>query len=272
MSLFNLPFFISIPHSGEKIPPEAKWLESLSEVVLMGDVDRYVDRLYSPAIEKFRIPSVKTEWHRYAADLNRVPTDVDCESLEGDPRPGKTNPLGFHWGYNTQSEKILPKPLTKELHEKLIERVYKPFHDQVKKQYADFHSKGFERIFHIDAHSMPSLGTSQHRDPGQKRAHIVVSDSKGKSCMPEFKDLVISSYQKAGFEVAYNWPYFGGRLTEQYGEPTKNHHVVQVELNRSLYMNESTKQWVPELAGQVMPKLEIAISHILNGIPALASS
>ena len=79
----TVPFFISIPHSGEKVPPQTPWLQHLPEVLLMSDVDRYVDRLYQPVIEALEIPSQKTEWHRYAVDLNRIPADIDQASVIG---------------------------------------------------------------------------------------------------------------------------------------------------------------------------------------------
>jgi N-formylglutamate amidohydrolase len=112
------------------------------------------------------------------------------------------------------------------------------------------------------------VGTSQHRDPGQRRAEIIVSDSKGKSSISSFKDLVISAYEKAGFKVAYNWPYFGGRLTEHYGRPDLNHQVIQVELNRGLYMNESNKQILPEWQ-KVSSQIGQALSEIKTQLPNL---
>ena len=60
---------------------------------------------------------------------------------------------------------------------------------------------------------MPSVGTSFHKDPGEKRADIVVSDAHGKSVPKEYCDLVVSSYQSAGFQVKVNWPYVGGGIT-----------------------------------------------------------
>ena len=95
---------------------------------------------------------------------------------------------------------------------------------------------------------MPSLGTTEHRDPGERRADIVISDCHGQSSSSNFLDIVLLAYVKAGFKVAYNWPYYGGRVSEVYGRPSENHHVIQVELNRSLYMNETTKQLIPDLA------------------------
>ena len=89
------------------------------------------------------------------------------------------------------------------------------------------------------------MGTRMHRDPGERRADIVVSDCLGKSCDPHFRDLVIAAYTISGFKVGYNWPYMGGRVTEQYGHPSKGQHAIQVELNRALYMDEKTKKLLP---------------------------
>lgn len=230
----------TIPHSGEKIPPEASWLQGLDKVTLMGDVDRYVDRLYESSLVDLDIPFIKTEWHRYAADLNRLPSDIDSEGVAGDLNPAGTFPRGFHWVYNTQGEKILQNPLSLEVHQQLVDRVYTPFHEQVKTLAQRLLAQG--DLYHLDLHSMPSIGTAQHRDPGEYRKEVVISDSKGKSCSLIFKEAVCRSFEGEGFSVAYNWPYFGGRLTEQYGHPENRHHVLQVELNRGLYMNESTKQ------------------------------
>lgn len=257
----------TIPHSGEEIPPEAHWLKGLDEITLMGDVDRFVDQLYETSLEKLQIPYVKTQWHRYAADLNRLDTDVDAEAVQGSSTPIGTYPRGFHWVYSTRGEKILLSPLTPEAHQKLVERVYHPFHHDVR-ELADS-LQGLNKnivIYHLDLHSMPSLGTPQHRDPGEYRKDVVVSDSKGKSCSEEFKNLVINSFEELGFSVAYNWPYFGGRLTEQYGRPDQNHHVVQVELNRALYMDENTKKIKMELAEPLKNKLFKVLMGIHNAI------
>lgn len=251
------------PHSGEDIPPEAEWLESLDEVTLMGDVDRYVDRLYEKSLQKLKIPFIKTNWHRYAADLNRLPSDVDADSVEGSLNPSGTFPRGFHWSYSTKGVKILKAPLTLEKHKALVNRVFKPFHQDVQNLCDEELNKG--PLLHLDLHSMPSVGTAQHRDPGEKRKQIVISDSKGQSCDPSLKDFVIQCFQAEGFEVAYNWPYFGGRLTETYGQPFKNHHVLQIELNRALYMDEDTKK-LKESWESLALRLEDVLRKIKDGI------
>lgn len=259
------PLMITIPHSGEKVPDQAPWLKGLEETILMCDVDRYVDRLYSPALASLDIPSVLTEWHRYAADLNRIPQDIDCTSVEGDSNPAGTHNRGFHWVVTTYNHTLMTQPMSKHTHDELVALIYEPFHAKVR-ALAESLKQKHQKVFHIDAHSMPSLGTSMHRDPGELRADVVVSDCKGVSCSGEFRDLVIAAYCTAGFKVAYNWPYFGGRLTEQYGKPHEGHEAIQVEMNRALYMDEKNKQLIPEKASKVQAQISQALSRVQSGL------
>lgn len=269
MTQNEVPLLVTIPHSGEKIPPQTPWLNGLPEEILMCDVDRYVDFLYEPALHKLQIPFVKTEWHRYAADLNRIPEDVDASSVKGHSNPIGSFNRGFHWVITTYKHELMKAPMTMESHNELIKLIYEPFHEGVRNLYKQFHGKDYNKTFHIDAHSMPSVGTSEHRDPGEHRADIVVSDSKGKSCDPRFKDLVIAAYVTAGFKVGYNWPYFGGRVTEQYGDPSRNQHTLQVEMNRSLYMDEKTKKLKPQDAKKVQEKIFFALTYVRNNLASL---
>lgn len=262
-----VPFLVSIPHSGEQIPDQTPWLKSLPEEILMCDVDRYVDRLYEQSLKSLDIPMVKTQWHRYAVDLNRIPQDVDSLSVEGNTNKAGQHNRGFHWYVTTLGHKLFDKPLSQKTHQELVELIYQPFHRDVKQTYARF--KSFKNIYHLDAHSMPSLGTSMHRDPGQKRAEIVISDCDGTSCSEEYKDLVIAAYVTAGFKVGYNWPYAGGRVTEQYGQPKQGHHAIQVELNRELYMDEKTKQYKAPEADIVQKKIFKALNYIKSHLPHL---
>jgi N-formylglutamate deformylase len=255
-------FFVSIPHSGEKVPAETDWLPGLPEPILMCDVDRYVDRLYMPAVRKMGIPAVVTEWHRYVVDLNRLPDDIDVDSVIGAPNPSGKFTQGLHWVKTTKGQALLPQPMSMELHLQLVKKYFEPFHQHVRGVYDDFRKIGLKKIYHIDAHSMPSMGTSAHKDPGQKRAEIVVSDWEGKSCEKEFKDLVIAAYTDAGFQVAYNWPYIGGRVTQTYGQPKQGQNCIQVELNRALYMDEETKQFKAKEAEIIAKKIAVALARI----------
>jgi N-formylglutamate amidohydrolase len=261
------PFFVSIPHAGEIVPEETPWLRALPERVLMCDVDRYVDEIYGPAAEKLGVPTVITEIHRYVVDANRWPTDIDQDSVEGSENPPGKFTIGYHWSQTTTQARLMKSPMAKDLHEKLTEKYFWPFHRQVEAQFAHWKAAGAAKVFHLDAHSMPSQGTSAHRDQGEKRPDIVVSDRDGVSCEPWYKDLVIESYRAVGFNVAYNWPYKGGRITETYGQPTKGQHTLQVEMNRALYMDEITKERAAGLFEDVQKSVFRALAMIVSKIP-----
>ena len=257
---------ISIPHSGEKIPPEGEWLKDLPEPIQMCDVDRYVDRLYESVIDELKIDSIKAEWHRYVADLNRIPSDVDTDSVVGSENPSGTHTTGLHWVKTTRGDQLMPSPISKELHEEIIQKYHRPFHAGVESLFAKKKSAGYEKVFHLDAHSMPSQGTSAHRDPGETRAEIVISDVDGVSCEPAYRDLVVSCYEEAGFQVKLNWPYKGGRVTQTYGHPSKGQHSIQVEINRALYMNEETKQIAEPQFAETKAKIEKAVRRLWDQI------
>ncbi|PWU22422.1 MAG: formiminoglutamase [Bdellovibrio sp.] len=260
----TMAFFVSIPHSGEKVPATCTWLRGLEEKILMCDVDRFVDRLYEPHLQG--VPLVKTEWHRYAVDLNRVPTDIDEQSVEGSHNRAGSHPRGYHWVLTTTEILLMPRPMSHLQHQELTQLIYEPFHAAIQGRYESFREHGEHEVYHLDLHSMPSQGTRQHRDPGEGRADVVVSDCQGKSAKPEFVDLVITSYVRAGFKVGCNWPYFGGRVSEQYGRPNQGQHCVQVELNRALYMDEVQKTLLPDKSAKTSQKLGRALQLIRQGL------
>ena len=236
---------VTVPHSGEQIPDEVHWLKRLPALTLLTDVDRFVDQLYRPVCQGLAIPLVGTEIHRYVVDLNRFPTDIDATSVEGAPLSSQATQAefvsGFHWTKTTLGESLLSQPISQELHALLTLKYHDPFHTQVAKVEAILSENGGPR-YHLDLHSMPSVGKGAHKDSGQRRPDIVVSDCLGKSSSEIYKNLVIEAFSRQKFQVTYNWPYQGGRITERYGHPKENRHTLQIELNRALYMDEKTKE------------------------------
>ncbi len=264
------PLMVTIPHSGENIPPEAPWLNGLPETLLMFDVDRYVDQLYAPALAKLRLPWVTTKWHRYACDLNRLATDVDQDSVLGSSNSAGSFPRGLLWSMTTKGEKLMPSAIDRATYDKLLERCFHPFHQAVHfvaenvvpvaaRQPVNHNGR---TLYHLDLHSMPSLGTREHRDPGEARADLVISNQDGKSSSAEFFALVVEAGRAEGFRVSENWPYKGGRITETYGRPGEGWQTIQIELNRKLYMNEETKRPLPKVFEETQTRVGRVLEYI----------
>src|SRR4029077_5269528 len=89
----------------------------------------------------------------------------------------------------------------------------------------------------IDCHSMPS---SSIADQGSTRPDFVLGDRYGTSCSGELTRAAAQALKAQGYMVALNKPYAGGYITEHYGRPHAWQHALQVEINRSLYMHETT--------------------------------
>ncbi len=261
------PLFVTIPHSGEWIPESATWLKGRDPLLLLSDVDRFVDRLYHPALETHGIPKVVALCHRYVVDLNRLPEDVDQESVQGAIAKPGTHTTGFHWVRTMKGETLMAAPIPLALHQNLVAEHFVPFHEQVRSLYVEQHRRNSGPVYHLDLHSMPSLGTSGHRDEGQMRAEVVISDQDGRSCLADFTALVVEAFEKiGGFQVALNWPYKGGRITQTYGAPEINNNCLQVELNRKIYMSETSKEWREDSAPQVQQRLTKVLGYILAKI------
>ena len=253
---------VSIPHSGEKVSEEAYWLKNLNEVTLMYDVDRFIDRMYEPALNQHEVPKVITPWHRYLVDCNRWPEDIDCDSVEGHKNPSGSHPTGLHWRVTTAGHVLIPKPLSQALHKTILKKYYQGFFDKIDFLYKDFKQKGIQHIYHLDLHSMPSCGTKAHRDPGEERTDIVIGNEKGQTATKEWTQQVMTAYEQVGFQVRLNYPYTGGTIVEKYGQPAKGHQALMIELNRKLYMDEKTKKLIPEKAQCIQKKLKKALTHI----------
>jgi N-formylglutamate deformylase len=52
-------------------------------------------------------------------------------------------------------------------------------------------------------------------------------------------DVVEAAFVAQGFSVSRNVPFAGAYIVQEYGRPSVGQHAVQVELDRSLYMDEA---------------------------------
>lgn len=265
----EVPLVLTIPHSGQRLPPEAGWLHSRPPLMLLRDLDLFVDEIYLPTVTRLRLSALVARYHRYAADLNRYPDDVDVESVEGDTKPKGTFPMGFHWVYTTVGEKILPNPISRELHDRWVKVYHDRFHDEFARGVATLRRQFPGRpIYHLDCHSMPSQGTGAHQDTGRTRPEVVISDVNGRSASPEYMLLVCGAFESEGFTISRNWPYQGGRITQRYGQPSQGHETIQIELNRSLYLDEKTRE---RSAGftRLQDRLGPVVEKIVEGLKKL---
>jgi N-formylglutamate amidohydrolase len=120
-----------------------------------------------------------------------------------------------------------------------IRDYWHPYHRALRQVMDDTHAR-FGSATLIDCHSMPHEAIDGHCRPGQPRPEVVLGDRFGASASREVTERVEAAFAAAGLRVARNTPFAGAFIAQSYGRPSARRHVVQVEIDRSLYMDEDT--------------------------------
>ena len=115
---------------------------------------------------------------------------------------------------------------------------------------------GFDVVVEAGAGSASRIIDDEFAQAGAKigkaadagKADIVLGDRFGTSCDPELTVAAESALRARGYRVLRNKPYAGGFITEHYGHPASHVHALQIEINRAVYMNETTFHKSPRFA------------------------
>ena len=241
----TLPAVFASPHSGTDYTPEFKAVSRLDDVTLRRSEDSFVDEIFAAAPE-MGAPLIKALFPRAYMDPNREPFELDAEMFS-DPLPSFVNThspriaagLGTIARVVASGEEIYRDKLTFAEAADRINRLYRPYHRALQALVEETRD-AFGWCLLVDCHSMPSVGGPMDQDPGMARVDIVLGDCFGASC-----DGVITRHAErvladAGYTVTRNIPYSGGYTTVHYGRPGAGIHALQIEINRSLYMDEGS--------------------------------
>jgi N-formylglutamate amidohydrolase len=238
----RLPVILNSPHSGRCYPGDFLASSRLDEKAIRRSEDSYVDELITPAAA-LGCTLLKANFPRAWLDVNREPYELDPKMFAGSlPTYANVRSVRVAGGLGTiarivsESEEIYARPLSVDDALARIDGVYKPYHRALRQVVLDTRTE-FGVAVLIDCHSMPSTVRGTH---GRVRPDIVLGDRYGTSCAPELTDFATRVLSGLGYAVSRNKPYAGGFITEHYGQPARGLHAVQVEFNRSLYMDEKT--------------------------------
>jgi N-formylglutamate amidohydrolase len=236
----TVPFVFNSPHSGRYYPADFLAATSLDKHEIRRSEDLLVDQLFAPVV-RLGAPLMSAVYPRAYLDVNREPYELDPKMFDGRlPTYANIRSLRVAGGLGTiprvvsDSANIYNGPLPIEEGLQRIERIYRPYHDTLRRLLAQTHV-AFGLAILIDCHSMPS---NIRGGSTRVRPDFVLGDRFGASCMPELTDQATAALQRLGYSVCRNKPYAGGFITEHYGRPSRGLHALQIEVNRSLYMDE----------------------------------
>jgi N-formylglutamate amidohydrolase len=92
----------------------------------------------------------------------------------------------------------------------------------------------------IDCHSMPHEAIENHARNSAPAPDVVLGDRFGAAASREVVDRIEAAFTDAGLKVARNAPFAGAFIAQSYGRPSRRQHVVQIEIDRRLYLEEAS--------------------------------
>ncbi|MGR3570572.1 N-formylglutamate amidohydrolase [Brevirhabdus sp.] len=228
------------PHSGRDYPDSFLAQTILDGRAIRSSEDAFVDLLFEDA-PRFGAPLLAASAPRAFVDLNRSVEELDPALVDG-VRRSQLNPrissgLGVIPRVVSNGRAIYHGKLTLGEAQNRIAQHWRPYHDTLQNLLDRAHGSYGEAIL-IDLHSMPHEAIEGAVKPGQRRPEIVLGDRFGAACAEEVMDGVERAFQRAGLHVVRNAPFAGAYIAQRYGRPSRRQHAIQVEIDRSLYMNE----------------------------------
>jgi N-formylglutamate amidohydrolase len=271
--LQRAPLVFSSPHSGRDYPVEFLASSQLDAKAIRRSEDSFVDELFAQA-PHLGVPLLKALFPRAFVDPNREPYELD-PSMFADPLPGFVNRrsprvaagLGTIARVVANGAEIYSCKLDFDEAHARIERCYRPYHDALEDLIARTQSM-FGTCILIDCHSMPSTEGPMENDAGHRRqVDFILGDAHGRSCARPLTMLVEETLRGMGYSVVRNTPYSGGFITRNYGHPERGVHALQIEINRALYMNETTFERTKGLA-EIVRNMSVLTERLVELEPA----
>lgn len=239
-----LPLILDSPHSGSVYPEDFRFCCPLP--VLRRAEDAYVDELFGAA-PAHGASLIGALFPRSYIDVNRAADDLDPGLLAGPlpsiliPRP--VTRVGLVRRHAQPGIPIYDGKLGADEILGRIERYHQPYHRALDATCDGLHCQ-FGAVWHINCHSMPSRGNCRE---GLKCEHgdFVLGDRDGTTCAGEFTEFVARFLRGRGYDVRVNEGYKGVEIVRRQGRPAQNRHSLQIEVDRSLYMDQKTLEKLP---------------------------
>lgn len=237
----STPFVMASPHSGRDYPQGFVRKSVLEFNHLRSSEDAFVDRLIDMAPDH-GVALITARCPRAFVDFNRAPDELDPALIEGLARsphnPRISSGLGVIPRVVSGGRAIYRGKMPLAEAEARIANNWHPYHRALRHLLEETHAIFGQSVL-IDWHSMPHEAIEHHGRPGALRPEIVLGDRFGASAGSDWTDRIEAAFQDSGLRVARNSPFAGAFIAHSYGRPASNRHVVQIEIDRALYLDEA---------------------------------
>jgi len=233
------PVILSVPHAGRDYPEALRSAIRVPLAALRGLEDRHADAIALAA---------RREETLFVATRARAWIDLNRAEHERDPRlddgawphgaplstkvrsglglvPRRAGSAGDFWQRRLSADEVQQR----------IHADHHPWHAAIEAALAAAHMR-FGIAVLLDIHSMPPLGNPA------TAARLVPGDRFGKAAAARFLGRIEGVARAHGVRTAANTPYSGGHILERHGNPRRGIHAIQLEFDRSLYLDSMLDQ------------------------------
>ncbi len=236
------PVVFASPHSGRDYMRAFRRMSVLAELALRSSEDAFIDDLFADAPRHGAHLICATAPRAYL-DLNRGAEELDPALITGVIRRG-TNPrvssgLGVIPRVVSGGRQIYRGKISYSEAQTRLRGFWYPYHAELDRLLKGAHTL-FGSAILLDCHSMPHEAIQSLCRNMPIKPEIVLGDRFGAAASGDIVDRLEQLFLDAGLKVTRNKPFAGAYIAQHYGRPSQNQHVVQIEIDRALYMNESS--------------------------------
>ena len=237
----TLPVLLSIPHGGDRTPPEAASLSALDDAGIFSDGDACTREIYDLGDAVAAVH--QAEVARAFVDLNRAPEDRPPDNPDGVVKSLTADRIAVWRGGGAPPG---------DLANTLVARYWRPYHDRL----AELATDRTLRVA-FDCHSMAEFAPAIAPRPGEPRPRFCLSNAGGAtasaSLLADLADALAGAFDCPREEIRLNDPFQGGHITRRHGASFAAGGTpwVQIEMNRNWYLADP---WYDRTALTVDPE------------------
>lgn len=226
------PVVLSVPHAGRDYPMALRAALRVPLGALLPFEDRHADTLALAArgVETLIAATRPRAW----IDLNRAEHERDPRIDEGaTPMAEGAMSLKLRSGLGlvprrAGNQDVWRRRFSAEEVRARIEQDHRPYHAALTAALAAARAR-FGVAILLDVHSMPPLASGG--------ARLVIGDRFGRSAAARFVSRIEGVVHAARVRTAVNTPYAGGHVLDRHADPARNIHAIQLEFDRTLYLD-----------------------------------
>lgn len=243
----KVPILVSVPHCGTTFPIAIRKHYNQALITKADDTDFFVNDLYD-FVGEMGITMIYAHYNRWVIDLNRSPEN---QALYNDGRiiTGLTPTTDFFGNPIYKSVKFEPSP--KEI-ERRKQAYFIPYYQKI-------HTilEGFKKEFGVallwDAHSIRRIVPTIHEGPFPD---LILGNNEEKTAAQRLIQATLKGLKTSGLKLTHNTPFKGGNITRHFGNPAQNIHALQLEMVKTLYMDDSETVYHQERADAIRKPLK----------------